>query len=249
MSAEAVGHHKTLLAVREDGDDSRGDLIWPIFDADTSTPRLEAGEPVLLQFWATVSQHGYVNGHWTKTWDLPEPCQVTVTDRRVVYVCRKFQKGSSWVGFGVVGATVAGTAMAISAVRARRRRAGRAAVGQLRHEWLVSAILRRHDPTDASGAIGVLARMARIPAATAMFIVGDHVSQQRIDLVVAGPRPLDEDFVRYVGCVAAHGRLARTAGLSEPERAALMEVADRRGGDERGHSLIVTLPGATPIPA
>jgi hypothetical protein len=113
-----------------------------------------------MQLWANVSQENQYQGRTTTAWTLPESCFVTLTDRRLMYVCRHFTKGSTWFGFGPIGFAVAGTAMAVSAVNARRKRAGRAAVGQIRHEWLTTATLQRH-PSTMKGSVGIAARGLR----------------------------------------------------------------------------------------
>lgn len=63
------------------------------------------------------------------------PSDGFVSDCRVALSCEKFTKGSTWIGVGP-GAAIAGTAMAVSALRARHRRKGKIMVGQLRYEWI-----------------------------------------------------------------------------------------------------------------
>ena len=129
-----------LLLLLGYGDTSGGADLYPILDGNGAL-LLEAGERALMTFTADVTCHAFAAGAWSKSWGpLPTPAQITVTDRRCVYVCERFTKGSTWVGFGVVGLAVATTATVVSASRARRAREARAALGQVRWEWLSQVI-------------------------------------------------------------------------------------------------------------
>lgn len=61
-----------------------------------------------------------------------------ITGGRVVFASASFDKGSTWVGFGGIGAAVALTATAVSKARAAARRRGKILAGQVRYPWLSS---------------------------------------------------------------------------------------------------------------
>jgi hypothetical protein len=117
--------------------------------------------------------------------------------------------------------------MAVSAARARRSRAGRAAVGQVRYEWLTGCRLVRNEATRAGGALGVAARVLSVPPSTVGLIVSDGITSQRIDLAVGGPHPLDEPFVRWVGALAARRRLLPPTALADDDRSQLSWASSR----------------------
>ena len=119
-----------IAGVREIGDETSP--YWLASTLDGGTVRLEADETVL---WHGVGQIEAAR------WKLDD-CGVALTDRRFVFVNRNYDKGGGWVGFGV-GAVVAAGANAVSQRRAAERSAGKAVVGQVRHEWL-RAIKYRH---------------------------------------------------------------------------------------------------------
>ena len=125
-----------LVAIREYGEYDGGDVVHPFLSPDGRLV-LEQGEVSVLEFPATVSGYQLENHQFALSWGpLPAPSRVVVTDRRVVFVCDRFTKGTSWTGFGLVGLAVAATATAASAAKAHRARSGRAAVGQVRFDWL-----------------------------------------------------------------------------------------------------------------
>jgi hypothetical protein len=61
---------------------------------------------------------------------------ILVSDCRVAVACSNYVKGNVWLGFGAIGAAVAGAAMTVSAIRAARQRRGKMLVGHIRYEWL-----------------------------------------------------------------------------------------------------------------
>lgn len=67
-----------------------------------------------------------------------------ITDSRVIFAASKFDKGSSWSGWGLIGLTVAVAATGISKARAASRSRGKILAGQIRYPWLrqVGASLR-----------------------------------------------------------------------------------------------------------
>jgi hypothetical protein len=70
-----------------------------------------------------------------RIWELPEPAEVWMTDRRLVFTCKKFTEGdwktawTDWTEF---------LASTVNSIRAEVKRYGKRAVGQVRYEWPTS---------------------------------------------------------------------------------------------------------------
>lgn len=141
-----------LVFVREIGD--TGKPYWTPASLDGTHLCLEPGESVLHVCSCTVSQLSQKGVQLIPKpaqllptdWELPSPATVVITDRRIAFMTTQFDKGGGWVGFGVVGLTVAATANTVSKRRAAQRSAGRVAIGQVRHEWLTGIGLRYRKP-------------------------------------------------------------------------------------------------------
>jgi Protein of unknown function (DUF2510) len=173
-----------IMLVREVGDDE-----WPYWLAaslDGREPLLEQRERILWRGQVRVSEKQ------PGKWQLPDNTQLFVTDRRTIFLTQEFDKGGGWLGFGVVGLTVATTANVVSKRRAAQRSAGRVAIGQIRHEWLGGILLRR-----------------------VKALIGG--TDTYVDLLVAssgGPRAIelwgrataDENYVRWLASVVAQQR-------------------------------------------
>jgi len=70
-----------------------------------------------------------------RVWELPEPAEVWLTDRRLVFICRKFTAGdwkTAWLDWTDLLAST------VNSISAEMRRHGRVATGQVRYEWPVS---------------------------------------------------------------------------------------------------------------
>jgi hypothetical protein len=106
--------------------------------AERGTPVLDADEEVL---WSgtTIARTNYWTGKiWKEAWKAPEPASVFLTDRRIVYTVRKFDRGSTYVGGLVIDAAIM---TAVSKARAAGRRRGRIAAGQINHLWALDVTL------------------------------------------------------------------------------------------------------------
>lgn len=138
-----------------------------------------------------------------------------ITDSRVIFAASKFDKGSSWIGFGPIGVTVAVTAMAISKARAMSRSRGKILAGQVRYPWLhqAGASLRNgRKGTD------------RIRLGYATFEQGMHalfVLDMRLPWATVSPLEATQDIIRR--CAAY--RLRNYPQLDDHKRARLTELA------------------------
>lgn len=149
VTVQNTGHSFMIMAVREDGDEAGGDYWLPIVDAGALAPRLPAGEQILYGGSARVAATALVGKDWQPVWTLPSPAHVVITESRLAFVCREFVKGGTSVGFGGLGVAVAVTSTAVRQARAARMRRGKAAVGQVRFEWLSNMILDKKQPAPA----------------------------------------------------------------------------------------------------
>jgi hypothetical protein len=143
-----------------------------------------------------------------------------VTDARLVVAVQNFDKGSTFVGFGGVGAAVGLAATGISKARAAHRRKGKILVGQVRWQWAKAIAARPgNGKSYDSGTIRAVCE-TRSGTETRLF---------RLDLTVPGHVPVLEmaqDCIRR----AAAWRLAYFPGredgrpkLRELTEAALLE--------------------------
>jgi hypothetical protein len=136
-------------------------------------------------------------------WTLPTTTDLTMTDRRLVFSCRKYTEESQlwgkW-GVGPVDIAIEAVASAVRAITAGKARRGKQAAGQLRFEW----------PTSV-GLGGV-----RKPDWTRLFVFWrDEHAPFRLDL------PLGTPLSRQVGellapCIARY-RLANRHLLTPGE--------------------------------
>jgi hypothetical protein len=149
LTVQNTGHSFMIMAVREDGDETGGDYWLPIVDPGAVAPRLSAGEQILFGGSARVAATALVGNNWQPVWTMPSPAHFVITENRLAFVCREFVKGGTSIGFGGLGVAVALTSTAVKQVRAARIRRGKAAVGQVRFEWLSNMILERKQPAPA----------------------------------------------------------------------------------------------------
>jgi hypothetical protein len=124
-----------LITIRE-FDDTSPDDIYPGLDASGNLA-LAPDEDVVwrAQLEVRALDRHVDGGRWRTSWEMPSKAEVTLTGDRLVYVIRKYTKGSTYTG-GIVVDTLLMTA--VSKTRAAVRRHGNAAVGQIRCEWVTS---------------------------------------------------------------------------------------------------------------
>jgi hypothetical protein len=73
-----------------------------------------------------------------RVWEFPVPAEVWLTDRRLVFICRKFTASdwkTAWLDWTELLAST------VNSISAEMRRFGRVAIGQVRYEWPVSVQL------------------------------------------------------------------------------------------------------------
>jgi hypothetical protein len=136
-----------ILALRT-SDDTDG-TIWPLPARAPGGFLTEAepgdGQRVVCIPVAAVSVGAVTDSGIRQVMSLSDLTSwVCITDSRVIFAASKFDKGSSWAGWGPIGLTVAVVATGISKARAASRSRGKILAGQIRYPWLlqVGASLR-----------------------------------------------------------------------------------------------------------
>jgi hypothetical protein len=200
-----------LLSIREIG---HADLAyWTPASEDGFQLSLEPGERPL---WATRCRVSCLR---PQRWALPDDTTVVVTDRRIAFLTTGFDKGGGRVGFGVASLAVAVTANAVSKQRAKKRSAGKVAIGQLRHEWVTTVALRKVKPL-----IG--------PADTYLdIVVATNEGPSTIQLW--GRAVSGGELARWLAATIAWHRLTLATDLSTADRG----VLERQTEASRGETL------------
>jgi hypothetical protein len=119
-----------LLTIQELDNPLKDDQLYPILGVD-GTLKENKDETTIWQGKASSVQ---LMSKGTKGWKLRD-VEVIVTNQRIVYICRKFKKGSMWFGGGTVGAPLAMIFTAASHAKAAQQRQGKVAIGQIRYGW------------------------------------------------------------------------------------------------------------------
>ncbi|MEU1685788.1 hypothetical protein [Micromonospora sp. NPDC005707] len=179
----------------------------------------EPGERRLGQHRLLVAGHLLGPTDDLRSWALPTPATVTVTDRRLAYVCT-----------GSELSLVSGRDGRTDARHRRPVRLSRLVSGQIRWQW--PSRLELAESPDGTGELRVVCdalRTIRQPA-----------------LALAGPVDLVAALTRQVRRSVAAFRLARPelVDLSPPERDTLAVRVSPTPGPTRG---AVTLPGSLPV--
>lgn len=129
-----------VLAVCENGEETFP--LYPVLNDDilVTGEALDGGFGQPMQVSRVVIRRRVGNGYKTvmETKDLS--FQVWITASRVVFYCKKFEKGGGWVGWGLGGLAVAVVANSVSHAIAAKRRKGKALVGNLRYPWVSSVM-------------------------------------------------------------------------------------------------------------
>lgn len=200
---------------RFDADD---DAAHPVLDRRHALVP-EPGEQVLGQHRLRVTGHLLGPTESDRVWDLPAPATVTVTDRRLTYVCT-----------GSVLSLIPGRDGRTGARHRRHTRPSRLVSGQIRWQW--PSRLELADGPDGGVELRVVCdalRTIRQPA-----------------LALGGPSALVTTLARQIRRSVAAFRLVHPelVDLSPPERDTLLT---RVGAGPVPAWGVVTLPGSLPV--
>jgi hypothetical protein len=179
---------------------------------------------------------------WQPAWALPSPANVLITPGRLMFVCRGFVKAGTSIGFGGLGAAVAMTSTAIRHARSVRMRRGKAAVGQVRFEWLANMILARTVPAATP--------LVRNPApVVAVHLTTRNDAGQHLRLTLRRLRPeITAEMLAWHAQDIARRRLesAVTADLGESAINVLRTMTGNSAGQPTSvGTLLWSLPGAS----
>lgn len=129
-----------VLAVCQNGDEN-----FPLFPALNDEllvvgEELDGGFGETIQVSKVIVRRKIGNSFTTVTETKDLSFQVWVTASRVIFYCKKFEKGGGWMGWGVGGLAVAIVANSVSHAIAASRRKGKALVGSIRYPWVSSVM-------------------------------------------------------------------------------------------------------------
>ncbi|SBT46427.1 hypothetical protein [Micromonospora auratinigra] len=199
------------------------------FDADDDATRpvldrryalvTEPGEQVLGQHRLTVTGHLLGPTEGVRAWSLPAPATVTVTDRRLAYVCT-----------GSELSLVSGRDGRTDARHRRPLRLSRLVSGQIRWQW--PSRLELVDAPDGGPELRVICDALRTIRQPALGLSGADA------LVTALARQVRRSIAAFR---LVHPELV---DLSPPERDTLLARVGALPGPARG---AVTLPGSLPV--
>jgi hypothetical protein len=162
-----------------------------------------------------------------------------VTDRRIVVGCRQFASGSTYVGFGLVGAAVSLGLTALSRSRARNHSANHCLGGQLRYEWVTAVAFTNHG-------IRVSGPDAR-PAGTIHVDASGRDRWWRFSFCAVQNVATTSTVAEAIASTVIALRLAPGEALRPAQARSLERLGAptlRPGG---GNTVVVELTGATPV--
>lgn len=113
------------------------DRFYPLVQPDGAI-RLASDETVIWRGKANVGEYLYTEkfDDYDRLWELPEPADVLITNKRIVFLCERWTLGGGWRSHGTAPVTTA-LLNAASKMRAAAQRRGVVMVGHCRWEWPV----------------------------------------------------------------------------------------------------------------
>jgi hypothetical protein len=129
-----------VLAVCENGEETFP--LYPVLNDEilVTGEALDGGFGQPIQVSRVIIRRRVGNNYQTVMQTKDLSFQVWITASRVVFYCKKFEKGGGWVGWGLGGLAVAVVANSVSHAIAAKRRKGKALVGNLRYPWVSSVM-------------------------------------------------------------------------------------------------------------
>lgn len=125
-----------LLSIASRHTASGGGGLFPD-TSEVGQPIFEPGEHTI---WSGRTRVGLLRQRandrpLTRVWELPEPAELWLTDRRLVFTCRKFVASdwkTAWLDWTEFLAST------VNSISVEMKRHGRVAIGQVRYEWPVN---------------------------------------------------------------------------------------------------------------
>jgi hypothetical protein len=155
---------RQMLEICEFGAGTMDPDVVPLFD-DGGQLVLEPEERVLWQGMASVAAEEAEGAggkeQYKPLWRAAEPASVTLTTERLVYDIRRFVRGDgSWM---IVGGVTGAMLTVASFQRARGKREGRTAAGQLRHINVANLVTGAGSRPTYSSATTITATLFQLP--------------------------------------------------------------------------------------
>jgi hypothetical protein len=225
-----------ILRVREIGDNAEDGAVWPVPSADQDGWLVElekwdgAGDRLKwMNVTGILEQEVLPGGAKTVSRMTKISGFAYVTDARLIVAVQNFDKGSTYVGFGGIGAVTALAATGISKAMAAHRRKGKILVGQVRWQW-VKALAAQ--PGSRSGTIRAVYETKS----------GSQTRLYRLDLTVPASAPaleIAQDCIHR----AAAWRLAHFPGREEGrDKIRELTTAPVLPPPERGKLAVYSMP-------
>jgi hypothetical protein len=198
-----------LLHPRRPGTATVGidDRHYPVLESDGRVA-LEPGETILWQGRAEIAEYRYSEGmdRHDVRWTLPAACDVTVTDRRLAFTCRRGVAVVSPDG-QLCSPFTAAWRTAVRRARAATRRGRTLSVGQVRWQWPSRLYVKR----------GVL-----------LLVMGAYRVNGLPTLALSGWRTDPQPVANTIRAAVARYRLehTETLGVDPSEASALRERID-----------------------
>jgi hypothetical protein len=242
-----------LLLIRRLHEPSECGSMFPALDGRVS-PMLDVDERVI---WHGPLRTGVLRqkadgGRLILRWEFAAAADVWLTDRRVVYTCRKFTAGdwkTAWTGVEDA------LASSVNSITAQAHRLGRIAVGHVRHEWPIDVVLARQVPRVAKpkAVVGITCVDPWDDALVRLrFHDPDHAKMAgvaRILIRTIAERRLAADGALAPDAAATLGRQRHSPVTVDGQHpfGSGPTVADPFGGLAAGKMLAFSLPGAVKI--
>jgi hypothetical protein len=188
---------------------------------------LDGDQSVLLQVTA-VHLEEFLSGKYKTLVQAEQISGVLyITDCRAAFACEKYDKGSTWVGFGAA-APVTLVATGISKALAARRRKGNLFCGQIRWQWM-GWVAGQSASAFGGGNQIMFACEAKSGGGTRTYKLSFNFKRGLVDTL-----DLAQDIIRR----AATYRLVHDPSLGEDELMKLRTLAEEPQGKEqtRGRS-------------
>jgi hypothetical protein len=211
----------------------------PTFAPGSEQPVLDRSETVIdviekCHLQITKRDRGETS--WTTVWQSPKPGTLSLTSRRVVYGCRRFETGSTYGGFGL-GGIAAGIAMtAVSKGVAKARAIGHCFGAQARHEWTIAIALTRYNAASSGE-----------PAGCLHIDVVDGDRRWRFNIWGDSAPGIAATAAETYAATVIAGRLAQVERLSPDDIAALKAVEPPQLRRDAKQTTVIDLAGADDV--
>lgn len=215
------------------------DLRCPSVGED-GLPLIVEGETVLWQGRAAIKVNFFNGKIWKQAWESPEDGHVWLTDQRLAYTIKKFDKGSTYIGGLVIDTAIM---TAVSKARAAGRRGGKVASGQLGHLWVKELAI--------FGEKGTMKRfVTEKNALKRRRKLGVNLQVEDVDfsfLLAVGPERAEEIAHDWARAAAVQRLALRSDALTSEQTEALESIKADPKFEVGGNAQRLRFPGALKV--